>query len=138
MGEPASGRTDALFIYGTLRPGTGHPLARRLAAESAYLGPATMAGKLYRLSYYPGAIASGRPGDIVHGDVVRLLNPGRSLAWLDEYEGCGIGQPEPQAYQRVIVPVKVRSRERLDAWVYVYRYPVHPARHIPDGRFPRN
>ncbi|WP_170937283.1 MULTISPECIES: gamma-glutamylcyclotransferase family protein [Rhodomicrobium] len=131
-------RTDALFIYGTLRPGSGHGMARRLAAESAYLGPAAMPGRLYRIGAYPGAVPTEKPGEIVHGDAVRLLNPGRTFAWLDEYEGCGVKQPEPQAYQRVIVPVRLHSREALQAWVYFYHHPVHPARRIPDGRFLRN
>lgn len=130
--------THTLFVYGTLRPQSGHPMARRLAGESAVIGPGTIAAKLYRLGYYPGAVLSGKPGDIVHGDVVRLLRPGRSLAWLDEYEGCGNRTPEPQAYRRVIVPVRLRSGCRLDAWAYEYLYPVHPARRIPGGRFLRN
>lgn len=127
--------TDALFIYGTLRPQTGHPMARRLAGESAFIGPGTIAARLYRLGYFPGAVPSVAPGDIVHGDVVRLLRPGSSLAWLDDYEGCGNRHPEPQAYRRVIVPVRLRSGDRLDAWAYVSisRPPcqTHPGRPFP-------
>ncbi len=138
MSERQAGHTEALFVYGTLMPASGRHMARRLASESRYIGPGSIAGKLYHLGSYPGAVLSQRPRDIIHGDVIKLLRPRWSLAWLDDYEGCGRDQPEPHAYRRVIVPVQLRSGASLDAWVYVYNGPVRSARHIPNGRFPRN
>jgi len=138
MSEHEAHRTEALFVYGTLMPASGRPMARRLASESRYLGPGSIAGKLYHLGSHPGAVFSDRPRDIIYGDVIRLLRPRWSFAWLDQYEGCGPGKAEPHAYQRVIVPVQLRSGARLDAWVYVYKHPVRGGRHIPYGRFSRN
>jgi gamma-glutamylcyclotransferase (GGCT)/AIG2-like uncharacterized protein YtfP len=66
---------------------------------------------------------------------MRLHNPQATLSWLDAYEGCAPGQSEPHAYQRVIVPVTLNSGDKLDAWVYFYKLPVHSARHLPSGRF---
>jgi len=118
-----------LFVYGTLMRASGHPMAMRLGSQSLYLGPGRISARLYNLGSYPGAVPSDKAWDSVHGDVVKLLRPASTLAWLDKYEGCGAGAPEPQAYERVIAPVILRAGERRDAWVYFYKMPVHRARH---------
>ena len=135
MARISSNAKNALFVYGTLMPGSRHPMARRLEAQSAYLGPGWTGAKLYSLGWYPAAIPSSTPGSRVHGDVMRLHNPQATLSWLDTYEGCAPGQSEPHAYQRVIVPVTLNSGDKIDAWVYFYKLPVHSARHLPSGRF---
>ena len=128
----------ALFVYGTLMRASGHPMAARLENQSLYLGPGRISARLYSIGSYPGAVASDKARDSVHGDVVKLLRPAAALAWLDQYEGCGSGAPEPQAYERVIAPVILSAGERLYAWVYFYTKPVHAARRIARGRFLRN
>jgi gamma-glutamylcyclotransferase (GGCT)/AIG2-like uncharacterized protein YtfP len=127
----------ALFVYGTLMRACGHPMAARLNRQSLYLGPGTISARLYNLGHYPGAVSSDKPQDSVHGNVVKLLWPAATLAWLDRYEGCGAGAPEPQAYERVIAPVVLGAGERRDAWVYFYKMPVRAARRVPHGRFLR-
>jgi gamma-glutamylcyclotransferase (GGCT)/AIG2-like uncharacterized protein YtfP len=123
----------ALFVYGTLMRASGHPMAMRLGSQSLYLGPGRIAARLYNLGSYPGAVPSDKARDSVHGDVVKLLRPAATLAWLDKYEGCGAEAPEPQAYERVTAPVVLRAGESLNAWVYFYKMPVHRARHISHG-----
>jgi len=110
-------------------------MALRLAAESTSLGAATIAGRLYDLGPYPGAIPSDDPSERVHGELVRLHSPHRSLFWLDAYEGCGVMDPEPHAYRRVISPVRQQSGHRLDAWVYYYAWPLVKARYLPGGQY---
>src|SRR5665648_864975 len=124
-----------LFVYGTLMRASGHPMAARLESQSLYLGRGCIAARLYNLGSFPGAVRSAKARDSVHGDVVKLLRPASTLAWLDKYEGCGAGAPEPQAYERVIAPVVLSAGEARDAWVYFYRLPVHRARHVPHGHF---
>jgi gamma-glutamylcyclotransferase (GGCT)/AIG2-like uncharacterized protein YtfP len=126
-----------LFVYGTLMRAYRHPMAVRLSGQSRYLGPGCISAKLYNLGSYPGAVPSDKPQDSVHGDVVELLRPASTLAWLDTYEGCGAGAPEPRAYERVIAPVIFDTGERRDAWVYFYKMPVGDARRLPHGRFLR-
>src|SRR5580692_7203168 len=43
-----------LFVYGTLRKGSGNPHARRLAEHAEWAGPGRIPGRLYRLGRYPG------------------------------------------------------------------------------------
>lgn len=129
---------NRLFVYGTLMKGSGNPMAKRLHAESAYIGPARTPGRLYLLGYYPGLLLAESKADRVFGEVVKLRNPLRSLRWLDAYEGCGPDDPEPWMYERVIVPVTLRSGEILTAWTYVYTRTVERSRRLPAGRFVKN
>jgi gamma-glutamylcyclotransferase (GGCT)/AIG2-like uncharacterized protein YtfP len=125
----------ALFVYGTLKRQSKHPMAKRLMMQSEFTGEATIGGKLFSLGSYPGLALIGGPADLVHGEVVRLRTPELSFRWIDEYEGCGPNVPEPHYFRRVVVPVALRSGATLDAWVYVYLKSISPARHIPGGRW---
>lgn len=133
---PAMGlETDCLFIYGTLMIASGHPMAARLAAESRFIGPATVSGRLYDFGAYPGAVATVAPGERIHGVVVRLTQPRRTLSWLDSYEGCRTGSPEPHAFVRVMIPARFTSGRQVDAWIYYYRRDPSWGRHVRNGRY---
>lgn len=110
-------------------------MAHRLRSQSVLIGPATIQAKLFHLGSYPGAVLSRWPADIVHGNLVRLTAPERSLAWLDKYEGCSDAQPRPHAYNRVIMTVRLISGEQRCAWGYLYNLPVRFARLLPRGCF---
>ena len=127
----------SLFVYGTLMHASRHPMAVQLRSQSLYVGQAFLSARLYDLGSYPGAVLSDKAGDRVHGDVVKLLWPVFTLAWLDDYEGCGAGALEPQSYERAIAPVAFIAGGRCNAWVYIYKMPVHHARRVPHGRFVR-
>lgn len=127
--------TDSLFVYGTLMPSTCHPMAARLSAESRIVGPGSVAGRLYDFGPWPGAVASDMAAERVHGVLLRLIYPERSLPWLDAYEGASETDPEPRAFERVIVPVRLRSGRQVDGWIYYYRGRASRARLIPGGRY---
>jgi len=101
-----------LFVYGTLRRASPHPLARRLASEADFVGPGRTRGRLYKLGWYPGMILSADPGDWVIGDVYRLHDPDALLPILDEYEG--------EDFARVAATVSLADGAEIQAWVYVY------------------
>jgi gamma-glutamylcyclotransferase (GGCT)/AIG2-like uncharacterized protein YtfP len=122
-----------LFVYGTLKRGSAHPMSRRLATQSDFIGAGTISGRLYSLGFYPGLGLSEAERDRVHGDVVRLRNPAWSFSWIDPYEGCGANEPEPHYFRRVVVPVKLHSGAVVEAWVYTYVRRISPARHVPGG-----
>jgi gamma-glutamylcyclotransferase (GGCT)/AIG2-like uncharacterized protein YtfP len=127
--------TDRLFVYGTLMPATGHPMAARLADESRIIGPGSVPGRLYDFGAWPGAVPSAAMAERVHGTLLRLTDPARSLPWLDAYEGASETDPEPRAFERVIVPVRLMSGRQVDGWIYYYRGRTSPARLIPGGRY---
>uniref|UniRef100_UPI0038F6F948 gamma-glutamylcyclotransferase family protein n=1 Tax=Streptomyces galilaeus TaxID=33899 RepID=UPI0038F6F948 len=64
--------SDLLFVYGTLMRGFDHPMAKLLAGNAEFLGPAQCRGRLYLVKHYPGLVASDGPADIVHGELFRL------------------------------------------------------------------
>jgi gamma-glutamylcyclotransferase (GGCT)/AIG2-like uncharacterized protein YtfP len=110
-------------------------MAHRLRSESVFLGDATIQAKLFHLGNYPGAALSPWPRDIVHGNIIRMISPQRTLAWLDEYEGCSDTQPQPRAYRRATMTVRLATGEGRHAWVYLYNLSVRFTRLLPHGRF---
>jgi gamma-glutamylcyclotransferase (GGCT)/AIG2-like uncharacterized protein YtfP len=124
-----------LFVYGSLMSTAGHPMGARLGGEARLLGPASICGQLYRISWYPGAVASSHPSHRVHGELYALDDPAASLAWLDAYEGIAPGSRESGEYVRLERPVRLASGEERPAWVYLYQKPVDPAHLVADGRW---
>jgi gamma-glutamylcyclotransferase (GGCT)/AIG2-like uncharacterized protein YtfP len=122
-----------LFAYGTLMLSNGHSMARRLASEADFVGPAQVVGRLFDLGKWPGLVQSDDPAEIVHGEVWRLRSES-SLAWLDEYEGIRPGVDRPE-YERMGLAVRLADGAPLAAEVYVYRWPVAHAARIPSGRW---
>jgi gamma-glutamylcyclotransferase (GGCT)/AIG2-like uncharacterized protein YtfP len=127
--------SDLLFVYGTLMSHTDTPKARQLMAEADSLGPATIAGRLYRVDWYPGLVAGE---GLVHGEVVRLRTPVPSLVWLDAYEGIvpGDDQNNRNEYARVRRPVTLADGRVVEAWVYLYLRDLSAATPVADGRWP--
>lgn len=118
-----------LFVYGTLRRGSVNAMAQRLASEAEWIGPATMAGRLYAVSDYPAVVPSAE--GVVTGDLFRLRDPA-SLGWLDVYEGCGADDPLPHEYARIEVRV-THDRTVYDAQAYVWNRPLKGLRAIDGG-----
>ena len=124
-----------LFVYGSLISSAGHAMGERLRREARLVGEATIQGRLHRISWYPGAVASRDPGERVHGEVYALAQPSRALAWLDRYEGIAPGETRSATYERVQRPVRLASGEEIAAWVYLYLAAVAGLPVVPDGRW---
>ena len=122
-----------LFVYGSLRAGVGHPMGARLRREAALIGPATLPGRLYAISWFPGVIESNDGTARVIGEVYRLGRPAATLHWLDWYEGMAPGQGRDADYERVRREVRLAGGETVAAWVYLYRRPVAGRRRVISG-----
>ena len=131
----AESMNDCLFVYGTLRRGSGSAAHDWLAERADCLGIAWIQGRLYRVAHYPGLLASDDPGDRVMGEVYRLHDPETSLIELDRYEECGPGFLEPAEYVRRELPVILANGNATTAWVYLYNRPVIEDTRIPGGDF---
>jgi gamma-glutamylcyclotransferase (GGCT)/AIG2-like uncharacterized protein YtfP len=116
-----------LFVYGTLKRGFPNPWSRRLWAHAAFLGEASMPGRLVDLGAYPALLEPVSPGDFVHGEVAALRDASL-LGALDLYEG-------PQ-YKRIVRRVRMYDGSEREAWVYLFRASPGRARIIPGGRWP--
>lgn len=116
-----------LFVYGTLRSTSGHPMHRKLRAESDFVGPGTFRGRLYDLGNYPGAVLSRSNGDRVRGEIYRLREPARTLSALDAYED--------KAFRRLKTTIRREDGARTQCWIYVYTLPVTRFRRIAGGNY---
>lgn len=125
---------ERLFVYGTLMRGSSHPMARALEAHANCLGEARYNGRLYLVESYPGVVESPDPGDVVFGDVFALREAG-ILDKLDEYEGCGPDAAQPAEYRRQVEHVTLADGSSVEAWVYIYNWPVETLTRIASGRF---
>lgn len=131
--------SDLLFVYGTLLRGdtgpTGRTQRERLSAESRFRGNGTTEGCLYDLGRYPGMVVPAAPGETVHGEVLELTSPARTLRWLDVYEGIIPGRHRHNEYERLRIGVMLEDTSRVQPWAYVYRGPLDRAHHIAGGRW---
>jgi gamma-glutamylcyclotransferase (GGCT)/AIG2-like uncharacterized protein YtfP len=119
--------TSHLFVYGTLMSGgENHHL---LVRKAELIGPGRMRGRFFLVDYYPGLVESDDPGDIVVGEVWRLLEP-EILHELDELEGC---TEVPPLFIRASRTVTTDGDGMLSAWVYVYARSTAGLPPIPSG-----
>ena len=126
---------DRVFVYGTLMSGFDHPMSRLLAAGADLLGPATVRGKLYLITHYPGLLHSDNAEDVVHGELYRLRNVAELMAALDDYESIGPDYEVPTLYLRETIPVTLADGRVHEAWTYIYNRPVDESKRIASGRF---
>lgn len=119
---------DHLFVYGTLRAGSVHPMANRLRAGAKLVGRGSTPGLLYDFGSYPGAVFAPAERHRVIGDVFELRAGPRLLADLDKYEGVVPTEDEerefPEAqgmFHRIAVEVKLDKGGSVQAWTYALK-----------------
>lgn len=115
---------DLLFVYGSLLSTIGHAKGAELRRCGHLVGPASLQARLYKVSWYPGAVSSADVEDRVRGELYRLADPVAALAWLDAYEGISPGSTRAGSddeYARIALPVTGPDGQPVQAWVYVYR-----------------
>ncbi len=121
-----------LFVYGTLRPGSPHPLATRLQRQARLIGKANASGTLYDLGGCPGAVFHAGTKDRIVGELFVLGNAERLLKLLDAYEGVTEATPD---YARLLIEVSLERGGMLSAWAYGLRAEPFRARRIGSGDF---
>jgi gamma-glutamylcyclotransferase (GGCT)/AIG2-like uncharacterized protein YtfP len=124
-----------LFVYGTLRQGSAHPMARYLASRARFLARASTAGRLYDLGRYPGMTVAAQ-GERVWGDLFEMNDPPRILERLDAYEGCCPDASMACGFQRHLVQVVTEDGQAHMAWVYMYHAEVREEMRLANGRYP--
>jgi len=136
--------SDLLFVYGTLMRGFDHPMAQLLSRSADFIGEAHCRGRLYLIKHYPGLVLSDDADDVVHGQLFRLRQAAELLREFDMYEACGEGFAEPTEYIRQMLAVTregeiavpgASTGASIQAWTYVYNWPVTGLPRIASGRF---
>jgi gamma-glutamylcyclotransferase (GGCT)/AIG2-like uncharacterized protein YtfP len=127
--------SDRLFVYGTLMRGYDHPMAQLLSRIGDFVGEARCKGRLYLVKHYPGLVLSESADDVVFGEVFGLREVEAALREFDIYEACGEGFAEPTEYLRRLVPVTLATGAVIEAWTYLYNWPIEHLARINSGRF---
>jgi gamma-glutamylcyclotransferase (GGCT)/AIG2-like uncharacterized protein YtfP len=132
----ASGRTcDYVFFYGTLLPEHARAAMRSVVARLTFYGKGSVAGVLYDLGEYPGAVLDESSDRRVHGAVFRLAEDAKILVELDRYEGYDASSPLASLFVRRRCPVELSDGNILECWVYEYNGKPADARIIESGRY---
>ncbi len=129
------GEPRHLFVYGTLKRGSRSPYAGLLRARAQFVGEGSIAGQLFHLGRFPGAVFAEGCASRVYGEVFRL-NACALLDALDAYEGCRPEDPVPRLFRRDVCNVHLLRGGTLDAWAYPYAGPTAGRPRIISGRFP--
>jgi len=122
-----------LFVYGTLRSESLHPMARRLQAQARLLGNGSVPGLLYDFGTHPGAVFGPELYQRVLGEVFALRAGDPLLAAVDAYEGCTNESESKLGFRRIKVAVALDTGHRLEAWSYGLREVPRPGRPIMSG-----
>jgi gamma-glutamylcyclotransferase (GGCT)/AIG2-like uncharacterized protein YtfP len=122
---------NLLFIYGTLL-NEDNEYALYLKNNSRFYSTGKLKAKLYDIGEYPGAVLAD--GDHIYGSILEINDPEKVLPIIDDYEGFGTDQPQPNEFIRVLTKIETGSGF-VNCWVYLYNLPVTGLPQIHSGRY---
>lgn len=123
---------NLLFVYGSLLA-DDNEFANYLRQNSILITKATFKGRLYNIDDYPGAILDVAGYDI-NGAICKLFNPDEALKVLDEYEGFGDDEEQPNLFVRTIIEATTPAG-KIECWVYIYNLPIEAHTEIANGNY---
>jgi len=126
-------KSNYLFVYGTLLD-ESNEFAIYLKQNCSYFDKGKLKGRLYDLGEYPGAMADENYPGYIYGSIFELKNTAEALKYLDDYEGIGEDQKQPNLFTREMLKVETDSG-RIDCWVYLYNLPADGFRRIESGDY---
>ena len=124
---------NLLFVYGTLLD-EDNEYAHYLENNSKFYSYGKIKGKLYDIGEYPGAILSDQGNEYIHGVILEINDPENVLPVIDDYEGFGDDQPQPNEFIRVLTEVET-GVGMLNCWIYLYNLSVEELPQIKSGRY---
>jgi gamma-glutamylcyclotransferase (GGCT)/AIG2-like uncharacterized protein YtfP len=123
---------DLLFVYGSLLD-TGNEFGRYLNDNASLITTGTFNGRLYDIGEYPGAIIDNQNGYPIVGGIYKLDNS-TALTILDDYEGFGPDQEQPNLFIRDSLSIET-SEGIINCWVYLYNLEVDGFVEITSGDY---
>ncbi len=124
-----------LFVYGTLLDAKNE-FGAYIRQHCTRHGNGKFKGELYDIGEYPGALLKPDNNQFVHGIIYILDNPDEILKILDDYEGFGADQPQPNEFIRTRISIE-GGLGLTDCWVYLYNLPVNGLVQIANGDYLR-
>ena len=127
--------SEFLFAYGTLQPGLAPDAIAPLVEKLQVVGAGSVAGLLYDLGSYPGAVVDPVSSRRIRGTVLRLPEDPAILRELDAYEEYDPQSMENSQFIRRLRPVQLTGGETLACWIYEYNRATRGARTIESGLY---
>jgi len=127
--------SDYLFVYGTLLQNLDNELSKFLHDNSTIVGKAYFIGKLYKISWFPGAVLSENNSEKVYGTFVKIKDIISVFNILDPYEGFNKRNPKSSLFIRQLVTIFDENQQSYKAWVYLYNQKVNEQSRITSGDY---
>ncbi|MDN5287005.1 MAG: btrG [Mucilaginibacter sp.] len=122
-----------LFVYGTLL-NSDNSYGAYLQQHCTLLQQGKFKGQLYNAGEYPGAVIDTNIDQYVHGSIYLMDEPAKVLEFIDDYEGFGDDQEQPNLFLRVLTIIETIDSP-VECWVYVYNLPVDGLLWIRLGKY---
>ena len=122
-----------LFVYGTLLD-RQNEFGDYLNAKCSFYADGKFKGRLYDIGEYPGAVPVADGSDYVYGKIFLVNDPDSVMKRLDDYEGFGANQPQPNEFTRQLVVIETTD-ETVGCWMYLYNLPVDKVFRITSGNY---
>jgi gamma-glutamylcyclotransferase (GGCT)/AIG2-like uncharacterized protein YtfP len=124
---------DKLFIYGSLLE-SDNEFGRYLKQHATIYKRGNFKGKLYDVGEYPGAVHLPDTDHKVHGIIIKLEDVDQTLKYIDDYEGFGYDQLQPNLFIRKLLTVQAENKN-VKCWVYLYNHPTAHFKQILSGDY---
>ena len=122
-----------LFVYGTLLD-RQNEFGDYLNAKCSFYADGKFKGRLYDIGEYPGAVPVAGGSDYVYGKIFLVNDPDNVMKRLDDYEGFGANQPQPNEFTRQLVAIETADKT-IECWMYLYNLPVDKIFRIASGDY---
>ncbi|WP_419699156.1 gamma-glutamylcyclotransferase family protein [Mucilaginibacter sp. NFX135] len=122
-----------LFVYGTLLD-SANSYGAYLQQHCTLLQTGKFRGRLYDAGEYPAAIIDTNINQYVQGSIYLMDEPGKILSFIDDYEGFGDDQEQPNLFVRELTTIET-GLGMIECWVYVYNLPVDGFLLIKSGNY---
>src|ERR1700709_927884 len=124
---------NLLFVYGALLD-NDNEFAVFLKNNSKFYSEGKLKGKLYDIGEYPGAVFYSDDESYIYGSILELTNIEKVLPVIDEYEGYGDDQIQPNEFIRALANIETDAGS-VSCWLYLYNLPVAGLPVIESGRY---
>ena len=122
-----------LFVYGTLL-NADNEFAIYLKNNCSFYANGKFKGRLYDIGEYPGAIADDLYTGYIYGSIFMMKDAVSALKYLDDYEGFGPEQEQPNLFVRELMEID-SDNGIISCWCYLYNLPVDGLKLIVSGNY---
>lgn len=110
-------------------------MSKFLASHARFIDSGYFHGKLFKISWFPGAVLSESEDDRVYGAIFELESALEVFKFLDAYEGFNENNKLSSLFIRTQIKVFLKNGDAISAWVYLYNQKITNELQIISGDF---